>query len=205
MQFNDLYTPSCATDCDDQALAATGNTHCPSANSLELAEINILHLAQKDSATPGSPIAPIASYAVDGDNETAILAWRAAHDNTTANAVRTYVGTGEKPEGSSTDITLHKGIVFSLENRHQLVYTISIIDQATYKALRTLQACKGKFHAWFCTDSYIYGADKGIIVDVEKVVFPKTGGRGDVGKCIITLGWSAKADPIRDPLPYEVV
>ena len=203
--YNNTYSPSCATDCDDQLLAEVGNTNCPSSATLEIAEINILHLDERDGATAGSPKTPIAAVDPLTITEAEILTWRGLHDNVTASKVRTLVGVGEKPEGSSTEVELHKGIKHTLENREQLVYTISIIDDATYLALRTLQACKGKYHAWFATDSFLYGGQNGMIVDVEKVSFTKTGGRSSVSTCTITLGWSADAEPVRNPLPYEVV
>jgi len=205
MAYNDLYTPSCATDCSAQLLAAVGDTNCANDATVELAEINIIHLDEKDPLVPGSPITPIAGYVAAADNETVILAWRALHDNTVASKVRTYVGIGEKPEPNETQVTLHKGKQFSIGIRHILTYTINVIDADTYDALRTLQACKGEYHLWFATDTYLYGGDNGIIADIEKVTFPKTGGRTDNSKCIITLGWTAKADPIRDTLPYDVV
>lgn len=205
MGFNDEYTPSGAVDCSAQLLAAVGDTSCPSDLTIELAEINVLHLDEKDETTPGSPKNPILTYTEGGDNEAVILTWRATHDNTVASKVRTFVGTGEKPEPTTTTITLHKGVNFDLVTRHTLVYTINIMDDPTYLALRTLQANKGQYHMWNCTDTYLHGGDKGVIVDVEKVVFPKTGGRGENTKCIITMGWNAKAEPLRDVLPYEVL
>jgi len=205
MGFNDEYSPTCATDCDDQLLAPVGNTHCPTDATVELAQINVLHFDEKDTSTPGSPKNPILTYTAGGDNSTVITTWRGTHDNTTASKIRTYVGTGEKPEPNETEVELHKGIKYTIGSRHVLVYTINVIDAATYTALRTMQGCKGQYHIWYATDTYLYGADKGILVDVEKVVFPKSGGRTDISKCIVTLAWNAKTDPIRDVLPYDVV
>jgi hypothetical protein len=199
---NDEYTPSGAANCEDQLLSAVGNTDCANEGTLELAEINILHLDEK-SAVYGEPKNPITGWTLGADNETEILTWRTGHSNTTASKVRTYYGTGEKPEPTETTITLRKNKVISLGTKHMLNYTIQVMDNDTYDALRALQANKGQFHAWFCTDSYLYGGDNGIICDVEKVVFTKAGGRGDVSKCIISLSWSAKADPVRDALPYQ--
>jgi hypothetical protein len=204
MAYNDEYTPSCATDCTDQLLAAVGDTGCASDLTVEMAEINFIHLDEKDPTTPGSPKTPIAGYSLDADNATVILTWRALHDNATASKIRSLVGIGEKPEPNESAITLHKGITYSIGTRHVMTYTINVINDASYKFLRTLQACKGQYHLWFGTDTYLYGADKGIIADIEKIVFPKTGGRTDNSKCIITFGWNAKSDPVRDALPYEV-
>jgi hypothetical protein len=199
---NDEYTPTGAANCDDQLLSAVGNTDCANEGTLELAEINILHLDEK-SATYGTPKNPITGWTLGGSNETPITTWRATHSNSVASKVRTYYGTGEKPEPTETTITLRKNKVISLGTKHMLNYTIQVMDNDTYDALRALQANKGQFHTWFCTDSYLYGGDNGIICDVEKVTFTKSGGRGDVSKCVLTLSWSAKADPVRDALPYQ--
>lgn len=199
---NDEYAPICAASCSSETLAAVGDTDCISGDSLELSEINELYLDTK-SATFGTPTNPVASYTPWSDNESDILTWFAGKSNSTANKVRFYYGRGEKPEPTETTITLRKNKVYSLGTRHTLVYTIDVIDQTTYQALLKLQACKGQFHAWFATDTFFYGGDNGIIVDIEKVVFPKTGGRGENAKCIITLSWSAKADPVRDPKPWS--
>lgn len=201
---NDEFSPTCAASCAAETLAAVGNTDCVTDLSLELAEINELYL-DTQSATFGTPTNPITSWTLDDadDNETELLAWYAAKDNTTSSKVRFYYGRGEKPEPTETTLTLRKNKTVSIGTRHTLVYTIDVIDKATYKALRQLQACKGQFHAWFATDTYFYGGENGIIVDVEKVVFPKTGGRGSNSTCIITLSWSAKADPVRDVKPWS--
>ncbi|MFZ1786710.1 MAG: hypothetical protein WAT92_00300 [Saprospiraceae bacterium] len=199
---NDEYNPTCGVSCSAETLLAVGETDCVSENSLELSEINELFLDTK-SATFGTPTNPVASYTIWTDNESDLLTWYAAKSNVTAAKVRFYYGRGEKPEPTETTLTLRKNKIVSIGTRHTLVYTIDIIDQTTYQALRQLQACKGQFHAWFSTDTYFYGGDNGVIVDVEKVVFPKTGGRGENAKCIITLSWSAKADPVRDIKPWS--
>lgn len=194
---NDLYTPSCAASCSDQTLAAFGDTDCANEENLELSEINELYLDEK-STTAFEPKNPVTGYVADADNATVLTTWRAAYDNTTSAKVRLLHGVGEKPEPQETIITLHRGKSSSIGTRHTLAYTVNIIDDTTYNALRKLQACKGQYHAWFSTDTYFYGGKNGTLVDVEKVVFPKTGGRGENAKCIITVGWNAKADPIRD-------
>lgn len=202
---NDTYTPTCATDCNEQVLAAVGNTNTPSNTSVELAEINILHLDEVDPLVPGSPKNPITGYVADADNEAVILTWRGLHDNTAPSKVRTFVGTGEKPEPTSNTITLHKGITYEPGTaRRTLIYTISIYDDATNDALRKIEACKGTYHAWFANDTYLRGGEAGITVDIEKCVHVMTGGRGDVGKWVLTLGWNAKASTVRDLLPYSV-
>ena len=199
---NDEYAPTCAASCSAETLASVGDTDCISGDSLELSEINELFLDTK-SAIFGTPTNPVASYTPWTDNESDLLTWFAAKHNTTASKVRYFYGRGEKPEPTETTITLRKNKVYSLGTRHTLVYTVDVIDQTTYQALLKLQACKGQFHAWFSTDTFFYGGDNGIIVDIEKVVFPKTGGRGENAKCIITLSWSAKSDPVRDPKPWS--
>ena len=199
---NDEYTPSCAASCSTETLNAVGDTDCISDNSIELSEINELYLDTK-SATFGVPTNPVATYTPWADNEASLLTWFAAIDNTTASKVRLILGRGEKPEPTETTLTLRKNKTVTLGTRHTLVYTIDAIDNTTYQFLQKLQACKGQFHAWFSTDTFFYGGDNGIIVDVEKVVMPKTGGRGENAKGIITLGWSAKADPVRDVKPWS--
>lgn len=195
---NDQYTPTCATNCAANLLSAFGNTDCANEDNVELAEINELYLDEV-STTLGVPKNPITGWAQDTDNAAALSTWRAAADNTTASKVRFIYGIGEKPEPQETQVTLHKGKLLSLGTKNSLVFTINIIDSATYNALRKLQACKGTYHMWFATDSFFYGGLNGIIGDVEKVVFVKSGGRGSNSTCVITLGWSAKADPVRDP------
>ena len=197
---NDLYVPSCGTTCSATDLAAVGDTDCANEDTLELAEINELYL-DAPSATAGQPTNPITGWTLgDTDkNASELTTWKGAHHQTTTDKVRTYYGTGEKPEPTETTITLHKGKTISIGTRHMLNYTVSVIDDTTYLALRTLQACKGIYHAWFATDKYLYGGLNGIICDVEKVVFVRSGGRGDVTKAVITLGWNAKSDPVRDP------
>lgn len=199
---NDEYAPTCAASCSAETLAAVGDTDCISDLSLELSEINELFLDTK-SATFGTPTNPVGTYTPWTDNETALLTWFAARSNSTAAKVRLFYGRGEKPEPTETTVTLRKNKTHSLGTRHTLVYTIDVIDQTTYQALLKLQACKGQFHAWFSTDTFFYGGDNGIIVDIEKVVFPKTGGRGENAKCIITLSWSGKSDPVRDEKPWS--
>lgn len=194
---NDQYTPSCATDCSLNTLAAFGNSDCANEDNIELAEINELYLDEA-STTFGVPKNPITGWVQNADNSAALTTWRAAVDNTTASKVRLLYGIGEKPEPAETTITLHKAKVVSLGTKNSLVFTINIIDESTYNALRKLQACKGTYHMWFATDTKFYGGLNGIRGDVEKVVFPKSGGRGSNATCVITIGWSAKADPVRD-------
>lgn len=194
---NDQYTPSCATNCSDNLLAAVGNTDCANEFNIEIAEINELYLDEK-STTFGVPKNPITGWVQDTDNATVLTTWRAAVSNTVASKVRFLFGIGSKPEPAETQITLHKGKLVSLGTKNSLLYTINIIDDATYNFLRKLQACKGTYHGWYATDTYFYGGLNGIILDVEKVVFVKDGGRGSNSTCVITFGWSAKADPVRD-------
>ena len=194
---NDRYTPTCATDCSLNTLAAFGNTDCATEQNIELAEINELYLDEA-STTFGVPKNPITGWLQDADNSTVLTTWRAAVSNTTNAKVRLLFGIGEKPEPQETTVTLHKAKIVSLGTKNTLVYTINIIDEATYNALRKLQACKGTYHGWFATDTKFYGGLNGIRLDVEKVVFVKSGGRGSNSTCVITLGWSAKADPVRD-------
>jgi hypothetical protein len=199
---NDEYTPSCAASCAAETLASVGETDCITENALELSEINELYLDTK-SATFGTPTNPVLTYTPWTDNEAVLLTWFAAKSNSTAAKVRFLYGRGEKPEPTETTLTLRKNKTVSLGTRHTLVYTIDVIDDITYQFLMKLQACKGQFHAWFSTDTYFYGGDNGIIVDIEKVVMPKTGGRGENAKGIITLSWSAKSDPVRDAKPWS--
>lgn len=195
---NDEYAPTCATECSDNLLAPVGDTDCPNFENLELSEINELFLDEK-SAVFGIPKNPVATYTAWGDNAAALATWYAGVDNDTASNLRLYHGIGEKPEPTESTVTLHKGKTATAgKPRHVMTFTINLIDNVTYKALLKLQACKGTYHGWFGTDTYIYGGDNGIILDVEKVTFPKTGGRGDNAKAIITVSWSAISDPVRD-------
>jgi hypothetical protein len=194
---NDQYTPTCATDCSLNTLGAFGNTDCANENNIELAEINELYLDEA-STTLGVPKNPITGWVQDTDNAAALTTWRGLVNNATAAKTRLLFGIGEKPEPQETTITLHKAKLVSLCTKNSFVYTINIIDDDTYNALRKLQACKGTYHMWFATDTYFYGGLNGVRADVEKVAFVKSGGRGSNSTCVITLGWSAKADPVRD-------
>lgn len=194
---NDLYTPSCAASCSSQTLDAVGDTDCANEENVELSEVNEIFLDEK-STTAFEPKNPVGTYTAGADNSASLTTWVGAVDNSTSAKVRRIYGVGEKPEPASTQLTFHRGKLYNIGTRHQLVFTVNIIDQDTYDFGRKLQACGGQYHLWYSTDSYFYGGDNGIIADIEKVVFPKTGGRGENAKLIITLGWNAKADPIRD-------
>lgn len=197
---NDLYAPSCGTTCAATLLASVGNTDCASEATVELAEINELYL-DEPSATAGIPKNPITGWTLaDAEkNATELTTWKGLHDNTTASKVRSFYGIGEKPEPQETEVNLHKGKKVSIGTRHMLNFTVNVIDDTTYLALRTLQGCKGTYHLWYATDKNLYGGLNGIQVSVEKVVFVMSGGRGDITKAVITLGWNALTDPVRDP------
>lgn len=194
---NDLYTPSCATACSDNLLAAVGDTDCANEENIELAEINEIFLDEK-SATAYTPKNPVATYTEGSDNSAGLLTWINAVNNSTASKVRRLFGIGEKPNTETTNITLHRGKNYATGTRHRLIFNVTVIDNDTYNFIRKLQACRGQYHLWFSTDSYFYGADNGTLADIEDVQLPKTGGRGQASQAIITLGWNAKADPVRD-------
>jgi len=198
--LNDLYVPSCGATCAATLLASVGDTDCANENNLEIAEISELYI-DEPSATAGVPKNPITGWTL-GDvdlNSSEITTWKGLHSQSTASKVRTYYGLGDKPEPTETEIPLHKGKTVSVGTRHILNFTVNLIDSTTYLALRTLQACKGTYHIWYATDNFLYGGLNGIIADVQKVVFVSSGGRGDNFKAVITLGWLAKSDPVRDP------
>ena len=198
---NDLYAPSCGTTCAATLLAAVGNTDCASESTVELAEINELYLDEPSGTTANVPKNPITGWTLaDAEkNATELTTWKGTHHLSTASKVRPFYGIGEKPEPTETEVPLHKGKKVSIGTRHSLNFTINVIDDTTYLALRTLQGCKGTYHAWFATDIYLYGGLNGIVCDIEKVVFVKSGGRADIAKAVITLGWNALTDPVRDP------
>lgn len=194
---NDNYTPSSATSCSAETLAAIGATDCANSSNLELAEINEFYLSEK-GANEGEAANRITTYTAWGSNAAAIATWRGLVDNTGNGGLRLIYGRGEKPEPEETTITLRKNKQVTLGTRHRMVYTVDVIDNSTYQFLMKLQAWKGAYHAWYCTDSYLYGGQDGIIADVEKVTFDFSGGRGENTKARITISWSAKADPVRD-------
>jgi hypothetical protein len=192
------YTPTCAASCSAEVLAAIGATDCANSSNLEIAEINELYLSDP-SGTVGQATSRMATYTPFGSNSDAIATWRALVNATTAGALRLVYGRGEKPEPEEVQITLRKGKTVSIGTTHRMVYTIDVIDQATYQFLLKLQACKGKFHAWYATDTYLYGGQDGVIADIEKVTFDFSGGRGENVKARITLSWNWANEPERDP------
>lgn len=197
---NDLYVPSCGATCSATTLASVGDTDCGNETNIEIAEINELYIDEV-SATAGVPKNPITGW-TNGDvdkNATELTTWKGTHHQSTSGKVRTFYGVGEKPEPQITEISLHKGKKWAASNRHMVNFTINIIDDTTYLALRTLQACGGTYHIWYATDTYLYGGLNGIEADIEKVVFTKSGGRGDNSKAVITLGFNARSEPVRDP------
>lgn len=201
---NDEYSPTLAADCNSATLQAVGDTDCPTIESLEIAEISELYLDVR-SEVLGTPENPITPYAVGTDNSAALTTWRtSAVNNTTAGKVRLYYGMGEKPETEETVVTLHRNKTAGLGTKHPMTFTVNIIDDITYNALRYIQANKGIYHAWFATDTYLYGGDKGMMINIEKVTFPKTGGRGAHATAIIKFSWAAIADPVRDAKPWTI-
>jgi len=195
---NDNYTPSCAASCSAETLNAVGSTDCANLSNLELAEINEIYLSEP-SATPLQATNRITTYTAWGSNAAAISTWKGLENNDAAGGLRVIYGRGEKPEPEETTLTLRKGKQVTLGTRHRLVYTIDVIDNKTYQFLMKLQACKGTYHVWYCTDTYLYGGQDGIVADIEKVTLDYSGGRGENVKARITLSWSAKADAVRDP------
>lgn len=191
------YTPTCAADCSDETLIAVGETDCISSANIELAEINELYLDIK-SATAGQATNRIATYTAFGDNAAALTTWKGLHDNTTASKIRTLYGRGEKPEPTETTLTFRKAKTVNIGTKHTMVYTIDVLDKVTYQFLLKLQGCKSQFHMWYSTDNLIFGGQDGVIVDIEKVVFPLTGGRGENRKAILTVSWSHVCDPEYD-------
>lgn len=194
---NNEYTPTCAASCGLETLVNVGDTDCANELSLELAEISELFINER-TATYGEPEKPITGWVENADNAAVITTWYGAKSNSGTKTVKFLYGLGEKGEPTETTITLHKGKTSSVGTRHQITFTINLIDATTYSFLRKLQSCRGIYHVWFATDVYLYGGKNGIIADIEKVVFLKTGGRGDNAKAVITIGWNATADPVRD-------
>lgn len=195
------YIPSCAINCGDEVLIAVGNTTCPNSTNVELAEINELYLDEK-SATLGVPKNPFASYTEWGDNEAALLTWKAAVNNSTASKARYLEGRGEIPQPQQTPITLGKGKIVNIGAKWILQYTIDVVDIITEQFMRKLMTCKGEYHFWFATDSRIYGGENGSIGTVEDVYPTFSGGRGDSKKWIISIGVNAPVTPVSDPKPW---
>jgi len=201
---NDEYAPSCASACASQTLAPVGDTDCPTELSLEVAEITELFLDTR-SSTAGAPSNPVTPYVVDTDNSAAFTTWRtSAVNNTAVGKVRVYYGQGEKPDTEDTVVTLHRNKKATIGTSHPMTFTVNIVDDVTYKALRTLQRCKGTYHAWYCTDTHVYGGDKGVLINIEKVSFLKTGGRGQHSTAVIKFSFVASTDPVRDAKPWDI-
>jgi hypothetical protein len=195
---NDEYSPTLAANCNAATLQTVGDTDCPTLENLEVAEISELYLDAK-SETLGSPLNPVTPYTAGTGNGAAFTTWRTGSvDNTETGKVRVYYGIGEKPETEESTVTLHRGKVAGLSTKHPFTFRINLIDPATYEALRYMQRNKGEYHLWFATDTYIYGGSKGMLVNIEKVTFPKDGSRGSNAYATIKIGWLAQADPIRD-------
>lgn len=200
---NDEYSPTKVADCASNVLQPVGDTDCPTIDNLEVAEISEIYFDVR-SETLGVPENPIATYTAGGDNSASLTNWRTAVNNTTAGKVRVYYGIGEKPETEETVITLHRNKKAGLGTTHPFTFEVNLIDDATYDALRYMQVNKGIYHFWFATDTYFYGGDNGILVNIEKVTFPKAGGRGSNSKAKIVISWLADADPIRDKKTWTI-
>jgi hypothetical protein len=191
------YIPTCATNCGSETLQAVGSTDCANLQNVEVAEINELYLSNT-SATFGQAQNRIATYTNFADNAAAITTWRTAQNNTTAGTLRYIEGIGEKPEPEETTINLAKGKQLNIGTKHRMTYRIDIIDSTTRQFLLHLQGCKGTYHAWFATDTFLYGGQDGVLINIEKVAFNYSGGRGSNAYCMITFSWSAPVDPLRD-------
>lgn len=197
------YIPSCATDCGDETLNAVGDTGCPNLSNVELAEINELYLSQK-SNTLGVPENPYGgTYTEFGDNEAAILAWKAGEvNNTTAGKVRYLEGVGTIAEPTETAVTLGKGKIVNIGTKWMLEYTVSVINAATEQFFRKLMTCKGEYHFWFATDTRIYGGQNPPIGNIEKVSMDMSAGRGGPKTWKLTIGVNSPVTPVSDPKPW---
>jgi hypothetical protein len=192
------YIPTCATNCGDEVLKAVGATDCANLANVEVAEISELYLSNT-SATVGEAVNRLATYTAFGDNAAALTTWKAAQNNATAGALRYVEGIGEKPEPEETTITLAKGKQINIGTKHRMTYRIDVVDKTTHEFLLHLQGCKGTYHAWFATDTYIYGGQDGMLINIEKVTSNYSGGRGSNAFWTITFSWSNPVDPLRDP------
>lgn len=197
------YIPSCATNCGQEVLEAVGDTGCPNLGNVELAEINELYLCNK-SGTLGVPANAYGGvYTEFGDNEAAILAWKAGEvDNVAPNKVRYLEGVGTIAEPTETSVTLGKGKVVNIGTKWMLEFTVSVINPATEQFFRKLMTCKGEYHFWFATDTKIYGGQNSPIGNIEKVSMDMSAGRGGPKTWKLTIGVNSPVTPVSDPKPW---
>jgi len=206
MNLNDLYAPACDTDCNETTLLAVSEV-CFDANTIEESEIIGLYMSEPDPANPGEPINPITSWtntglAADATlNETAILAWIASVDNTTAAGLRFMKGIGDKPAPSTTDVTGPEGKIVKINKKHVINFDNLNIDNLNYAFFQKLDACGGEVHIWYITKQYIYGGLNGIKVNVIGAPHVLARGVGSIAVRPVTAEWYAKTEAPRDANP----
>ncbi len=206
MDLNDLYAPACEANCEETELLAVSEV-CFDANSIEESEIIGLYFSEPDPANPGEPINPITGWtntglAADATlNETAILAWIAGVDNTTASGLRFMKGIGDKPAPTSTDVTGPEGEIAKIAKKHTINFDNLNIDNLNYAFFQKLDACGGKVHVWFKTKQYLYGGLNGIKMRITGAPHVLARGVGSIAINTVTAEWFAKTDPPRDANP----
>lgn len=200
---NDLYAPACQAACADITLLNVSGA-CFSPSTLEESEIIGVYMSEPATASPKTPKNPITNWtntglAADADtNKTAVLAWIATVNNTSAGGLRYIEGIGDKPEPSTSEVTGPSGQIARISKTHILNFDILTVDNLNYEFLRKLDGCGGRVFIWYVTKQYIYGGMNGIEVNVTKAPHLLSRGAGSVGLNTIEFSWTATTDPARD-------
>ena len=199
---NNEFGPSCAAECADNTLE-TFAFICASPGNIELSEIQEIYIDELDSN--GDAKNPISGWTNTGlaanaaINEAVILAWLSAADPATG--VRIIEVIGDKPETTSQEVTLPKGKILEIDNRHSVNFDVLVMNNQLYYALRKLQGCKGNYAFWYRTSRYLYGGGNGIGAVIRAANFILDRGPGAVSRFQFTIEWPADAEPPRDLYP----
>lgn len=202
---NGYYVPTCEADCDNIVLPDFSNP-CASEDTIELGELEDLFLSEK-STTAGVPKNPITGWVSAGlaadptINEAAINTWYGTVDNGAVDSLRHLEGIGEKPEPTSVTVDLAKGKKIDVSTTQTTTFVFNVMDNARYEAFRKIQKCKGEYHAWYTTNSALYGGINGIIINIEKAYFTYSGKTPKTFTIVFT--WVDASDPPRDAKPFN--
>jgi hypothetical protein len=205
-QLNNEFCPSCPTDCGEFTLPSFSDA-CFSQASIEESEIVEIFLSEP-SNTLGIPKNPITGHTVTGlpadatINEAAILSWIDTKNNSTAGALRSIKGIGDKPAATGTDVTGPEGVIIQIDKTHPINFDILTMDNLNYEAVRWLQ-CNPTLHLWFRTKKYLYGGENGMIATVRNADHILARGQGSIGVSTLVFEFKSTCAPIRDAFPTE--
>jgi len=204
--LNDLYTPTCETDCDDNTFLSVSEV-CFGPATIEVSEIIAIWFSEADTANPGEPLNPITGWtnvglAADPTlNDAAIIAWKATKDNTSANGLRYMKVIGDKPAPTSTSIVGPEGETAQINKKHTATFDIMTIDNLNYAFCQKIDGCGGKGHIWYETKDYLYGGINGVKMTLLGAPHILARGVGSIAINPLTTEWYAMTDPPRDANP----